>query len=543
VKKALFVDHEFHRKTRSADFFVEIVRRGFEVEIYYLDPEGRIDTGVLDAAAGADVVLLWQMDFLAPVFLAMGKPTIVIPMYDGSAGMPDLHWAYASGARFFNFSLRLNERIRLLGGETMQLRYFPPACPERELPRFDQLNAFFWQRRPDQGVKYTYIAPLIGADLTSFHLHNVPDIPCYLPPINPRSQPYGFTESRWFEKKADYEACLAACNVFVAPRATEGIGMALLEAMARGMLVLAHDAATHNEYISNGINGILYNKDVPHGPVHIHADAQRLGHMAWRTVVEGHRNWLACQPEILEWIDGAPAHDPIDIDLEHFFRDLWYSYYGSPASYEDFLHRNLAVLDRLSPLDSNKFLELVGGKSEPQSSQSQGREARLDGTGLMDLTLEHGRFTGKGWSAAEPEWRWAIGTCSELYFSGLETVSDRTVARFVAAALPQHGGGVRCKIELNGRSIYEARLGPKWREYVFSFPSDLLQPGNMLNLTFDKAKSLPNDHRELSVCFKSFRFTSDPDAALGDTVPAATGQQSFKNLARLKTFQRLLNRA
>ena len=70
------------------------------------------------------------MDFLAPVFLAMGKPTIVIPMYDGSAGMPDIHWIFASGARFVNFSLRLNERIRMLGGDTMLVRYFPAPVAE-----------------------------------------------------------------------------------------------------------------------------------------------------------------------------------------------------------------------------------------------------------------------------------------------------------------------------------------------------------------------------------------------------------------------------
>ena len=38
------------------------------------------------------MIVLWQMDFLAPLFLARGLRTVVIPMYDGSSQMPDLHF-------------------------------------------------------------------------------------------------------------------------------------------------------------------------------------------------------------------------------------------------------------------------------------------------------------------------------------------------------------------------------------------------------------------------------------------------------------------
>lgn len=508
MKKALFIDHSFHRKTRSADFFCDVVRQGFEVEVYYLTPEGKPDTGVLAAAADADVVVLWQMDFLAPVFTAMGKPTVVIPMFDGSGGMPDLHWLFAGRARFLNFSLILNERIRMAGCETRLLRYFPPPVDESDLPRFDQLSAFFWQRRPDHGVDFNYIDALIGAELDSFHLHNAPDIPGNFRPKVPAHAAYRYSESIWFKSKAEYKARLARSNVFIAPRVAEGIGMALLEAMAHGMLVLAHDAPTNNEYISGWMNGVLFNKDNAPGPVHIRSDAARMGRLAWLTVVEGHQQWLASHPAILDWIAGSEAHPPLDIALEPFFADLWYSYYASLPEYELFLRRQLGLLEQLSALPFAKILDIIGEKAaggDPVIASL--RDCALDDDGVLDLTRTDDQFIGTGWSTAEPDWRWALGTAAELHFSRMADDGKRIKVRFAASALPNLGKWVQCTIALNGKLVFDGRVTPGWKDYEFGFAADLLRDKNELSLTFDKAMSIPGDERKMSVCFKSFIFT------------------------------------
>jgi glycosyltransferase involved in cell wall biosynthesis len=59
------------------------------------------------------------------------------------------------------------------------------------------------------------------------------------------------------ESRDEYLLATSAANVFLAPRAAEGIGLTFLEAMARGGAVIAYDAPTMNEYIRNGDNGIL----------------------------------------------------------------------------------------------------------------------------------------------------------------------------------------------------------------------------------------------------------------------------------------------
>lgn len=508
MKKALFVDHLFHKKTRSADFFVDILQNTYAVETYYLTPERKPDSGVLDAAVDVDVVILWQMDFLAPVFLSMGKPVIVIPMFDGSGGMPDIHWLFAHKARFLNFCLALNERIRMAGGTTMLLRYFPEAAAEDKLPHFDELHAFFWQRRPDHGVDFQMVDTLIGDELDSLHVHNVADIPGNYSPKPRTDAPYKYSHSTWFKEKADYAKCLNKANVFIAPRVAEGIGMALLEAMAQGKLVLAHGAPTNSEYVSNWSNGILFHKNHP-SPIAIRGQAAQMAKLGWRTVVEGRKQWLASHPAIIEWIGGAQPGPVIEMDRTEFFNELWQSYYASLDEYVSFLTRKLSLLSQLSELSFGELLDVIGdAQPAPIAIQSTVRDCELEDDVLLDLTREDDRFIGRGWSNAEPEWRWATGYRSELHFSGLNIVKGQVKARFAASSLPNLGKWVQCTILLNEQVVYEGKVTPGWSDYRFSFDAGLLEDENKLVVCFDKASTLPTDSRLLSVCFKHFEFSA-----------------------------------
>lgn len=508
MKKAIFVDHIFHKKTRSADFFVDILKDRFSVEIYYLAPEQRADESVLTAVASADIVIVWQLDFLAPVFLAMGKPVIVIPMFDGSGGMPDIHWVFAHKARFFNFCLALNERIRMTGGQTMLLRYFPEAVSEEKLPRFDKLHAFFWQRRPDHGVDFKMVDTLVGNEIDSLHVHNVADIPGNYVLKSRADATYTYSQSAWFRDKADYAKRLGEANVFIAPRVAEGIGMALLEAMAQGKLVLAHNAPTNSEYVSSWCNGILFHKDHPN-PISIRGPAAQIAKLGWRTVVEGRKQWLASHAAILDWVDGALPPPEIEMDHAAFFKDLWYSYYASLEQYTAFLTRNLSLLAQLTDLPFGKLLDVIG-EAQPAAIEVQSavRDCELESDGLLDLSREDDRFIGQGWSQAEPEWRWAVGYRSELYFTGPDVTTGRVKARFIASSLPNLGKWVQCTILLNQTVVYEGRVTRGWSDYRFAFEAELLRDENHLVLCFDKATTLPSDSRMLSVCFKSFEFSA-----------------------------------
>lgn len=505
-KKVLFVDHQFHKTTRSSDFFIDILQNNFLVESCYLQPEAPADLGLLAAAGNADIIILWQMDFLAPLFLAMGKSVVVIPMFDGSGGMPNLHWLFSSKARFLNFCLSLNERIRMAGCETMLLRYFPEAVEENKLPRFNQLNAFLWQRRPDHGITYQVVDLMLGNELDSLHLHNVLDVTGVHMQKVLKNTRYKYSESNWFKNKVEYQKCIGRANVFIAPRVTEGIGMALLEAMAEGKLVLAHDAPTHNEYICNWVNGILFNKDQV-SPISVVEQAARIAKMGWRTAVEGRKEWLASHSNIIKWVDEASAPPMISIDYVSFFKGLWESYYISLEAYMAFLNSNFSLLSQLCDKRLNDLLELIGNsQGEKDSVLEVARDFTLDSGQVLDLRREDNKFIGEGWSGAETEFRWAEGLRSKLYFSGLKATEGQVEVQFTALALPKFKGGIDCLIMLNEEPVGKVKIKPNWSDYFFRFNANLLKYENELFLAFDKAASLPTDSRVLSVCFKTFRF-------------------------------------
>lgn len=72
------------------------------------------------------------------------------------------------------------------------------------------------------------------------------------------------TIADWMPREQFADA-VAEANVVVTPRVREGVGMVMLEAMARGCALIGLDAATMNEYIVHGRNGLLLPRAIETG--------------------------------------------------------------------------------------------------------------------------------------------------------------------------------------------------------------------------------------------------------------------------------------
>lgn len=357
----LFVDHSFHTKTQSSAFFVDALKKSFAVEMLYLDPLKGLDEASLKKAERYDYVLLWQMDFLAPVFLMLGKPVITIPMYDGSGYQPAAHWLAQINALQVNFSLRLHAIVSALGTRSFLVRYYKEPVEPDAIANFDDgIKAFLWQRRPEQGINLSAVEALLGEQLSSVHIHDAPDDPLVSEGRGiPQSlENYDLTTSTWFSTGEDYFVELEKCNTFICPRHAEGIGMAMLEAMARGMLILAADEATHNEYIANWVNGILFNPSHP-TPAQVGDRAAVIGMQAWLSSKIGYERWLSEADEIPNFIRSCPRTVRLDLSLEEIFQfseDLVEAYYGG-VDYEKFLLRHADLLGKLAGMDEAQFVK------------------------------------------------------------------------------------------------------------------------------------------------------------------------------------------
>lgn len=345
--KILFLDHAFHKETRSSNFFLSLITDNFDlVDVEYIDSEKLYDISgrALAGKRVHDLVILWQLDYLAPIFLASGYRTLVVPMYDGSANMPYEHWIGMSGASFVNFSRTLHERIIAIGGRSFLSKYYLPPVKEEQLPKFKDLRGILWMRHPQEGLTPNLIQRIFGKQISSLHVHNAPD--------NGESHPlndhqYGaiefqITESRWSCCSNVYIDALARCNIFFAPRMSEGIGMTMLEAFSRGLLVIANDDAVHNEYVANWVNGILFNRDNT-ANVHLSHDIARdLAFCGWCGAVSGYQEWLDTKKELVDFIRNTPESIPLNGSISQAYASaLWDAYKLGGSLYRHFLQEHV----------------------------------------------------------------------------------------------------------------------------------------------------------------------------------------------------------
>lgn len=236
----LCLDHSCHKKTKSFDFFVNILRaEGMSVEVFYYEkhysvnpPKEKVDR--------ADVIV--YLEFLPSRFhlLFPGKRIVYLPMYDNEWGSK---WQWRriawSGMGVISFSKKISDHARRYGVvNLLEVQYFldPANFPQ---DRGEPKRVFMWERGDIDRRTAEVLLPVSNG---------------YVFDVKYRDE---------FLEREEYLRRIARCEIMVAPRRKEGIGMVFLEAMAMGKCVVANDDATMNEYITDGETGILFNAEVP----------------------------------------------------------------------------------------------------------------------------------------------------------------------------------------------------------------------------------------------------------------------------------------
>lgn len=271
------VDYGFHKRTGSAEFFLQLLSKKFRVECFY----DRAPTGQYRR------IVCWQV----PPTMVQG-PVIWVPMWDSFCTEPQVP---ANVTKVLSFSRALHENITACGKNSRYFQYWP----EPQQPSHNLLPVvLFWKRT--KHVTWPHVRTMLNKlENVSVHLKMVPD-PGYaadiIPPID--AAKFGIQTHAWSADRAAFVNLLERCNIFIAPRLREGIGMAFLEAMSHGLCVVAHNEATANEYIRHGETGLLYND-----PETVDLKRYRdIGNAAHEAVTNGHRNWTESQDDLLAFI-------------------------------------------------------------------------------------------------------------------------------------------------------------------------------------------------------------------------------------------------
>lgn len=320
MKRVLFIGYDFHLKTGSSEFIIDILEAQFSVTKVFIDLSSRDPYRVLDSFKGDyfDHLVCWQV--MPPKFVLQRvlnfKRASLFPMYDGAPS----HWKIEKWLRFkdFNiicFSKKLFLNLKKIGFSAFYIQYFPKPVQAVQLGNPEAL--FFWTRRNEMNLKRLE-SWLHAFNVSAVHIHNCPD------PNNSSQEvelfgSFNYSFSEWFENKHRMIEKMEECALYLAPRLKEGIGMSFLEAMARGRCVFVHDESTMNEYVDHGRTGINIAMPVKNFSRDEIVTIQR---KANEYICQGYKKWNKEKTKIFDWMRQMPKVNSIRMNFYLFLRCL-----------------------------------------------------------------------------------------------------------------------------------------------------------------------------------------------------------------------------
>lgn len=310
MARIAYVDHSYHRKTRSTIFLPEmLMSRGHRVDIFWDEAWIGGESTLWERVAEHDVVIMFQS--YCPTdgrdFRSLHSNVVYIPMFDqfgfsqNPASNLSTFWEPFQGSKVLSFSTPVHTLATGFGIASHLVHYYPEVPPAHRRAT-EGLHGFFWLRR-ERELGWDVVRALIGPTrFDGFHLHLVGDPgfpPVQLPPPED-VEAHRITTSTWFDHSSNFDEVASRANVYFAPRLEEGIGQTFLEAMGRGQCVVAADGPTMNEYIVHGVNGLLYDPRSP-APLDF-SDAAHIGWEARRGAIAGRRRWEESEERLVEFI-------------------------------------------------------------------------------------------------------------------------------------------------------------------------------------------------------------------------------------------------
>jgi glycosyltransferase involved in cell wall biosynthesis len=304
-----FFGHSYHQLTGSSQFFIDLLLTHYRVEIFWDEswqyPERGLTADVVNAI-DPDVIIFYQMTPHHREIAKMRcKNKIVVPMHDQVVQGSLRNWRrlLRYDVRAINFCAESHRRFSEIGYSSLSVQYWPtpPAGFKVFETKVDErLKVLFWIRRPQ--INWLTLKALLGNHRPETIILRVaadPGEEIVLPDSGDQRE-YNIQIVEGWLSKDDYLSLLKACNLYVAPRQYEGIGLSFLEAMAHGLAVIAPNLPTMNEYI-NADTGYLYD---PHRlePVDFSQLAQ-VRKRALQSVTDGNNKWLRQQADVLAFID------------------------------------------------------------------------------------------------------------------------------------------------------------------------------------------------------------------------------------------------
>ena len=253
--KLIFIGRAYHAKTKSDELILALLRRHYEVIIIRRD--GLDDREIVREVNTQKplAVVFWCLppSFTFHLLKFKCKNIIWAPMWDG---FKPLSWKKKIIFSLYNVKVLCFSKVLYNYFKKTPLKCMHAQCflkPDlKPLEKNEGPYTFFlWQREKDiavdpivsmigeKNIKKLLYKTEIGEQPRKDYSFEIEELPDWLP-------------------KEKYQAKIDEADFFIAPRKSEGIGFSFLEPMSRGLVILAYDNATMNEYIEDGVTGYLF---------------------------------------------------------------------------------------------------------------------------------------------------------------------------------------------------------------------------------------------------------------------------------------------
>ncbi|MEI6218476.1 MAG: glycosyltransferase, partial [bacterium] len=191
------------------------------------------------------------------------RPLVWIPMWDHSATWhTDPAWWQALPAawRIVALSKSVDDLAQKAGGRAVfSARFHRDPNTMDEVDWVGPSTLYYWNRVGLAGPKFLHrLCQTLEIECLLFRPNMDPGIPTARAYDLPAKLGAARVEQVPFHaNKTDYLAQVNRANFLLAPRPLEGIGVVMLDALARGCGVLAANCSTASEYIRSGETGML----------------------------------------------------------------------------------------------------------------------------------------------------------------------------------------------------------------------------------------------------------------------------------------------
>jgi FkbM family methyltransferase len=208
-----------------------------------------------------DVFAFCQKRPPAQVFASRPDAKVIwLPMWNNVQRMTASDWAsIPKTIRILAYTPLISERSIAAGLPTLLVRYAPDPGRFPETVWSEGRILYYWNRvglvRKDTLIRLCKELQIRKLLFRPFLDPGIPQELGY--DVTTREAGFEVETVPFFDSPAEANAFTSRANVVIAPRPSEGVGLAFLEAMAAGKAVLSVNRPTMSEYIEHGRTGIL----------------------------------------------------------------------------------------------------------------------------------------------------------------------------------------------------------------------------------------------------------------------------------------------